>query len=152
RRLFVVLFPRDESISALPRADNARAPLRAAPHAGGGASMRLNRGRYSVIRLQALILCLLSTGLASAQTVVVKHNVNLRKDPSTQNPRIELLTPGTSLQLLSPTQTNGYYNVSTTDGTTGFVYARNVQVVAGGTTSTGGTTTTGGTSTSSGAP
>ena len=47
----------------------------------------------------AFFLCLCAT--AKAQTAVVTRNVNLRPEPSAEEPPIRLLTPPTQLQLLS---------------------------------------------------
>ncbi|MBZ5521456.1 MAG: SH3 domain-containing protein [Acidobacteriia bacterium] len=89
--------------------------------------------------LCVLMLALLSVGLAGSQTAVVTRNVNLRPDASTSQDAIATLTPGTQLQLLSPDKTNGYYQVKTPDGKSGFVFARNVKVQAAGTPPSGGT-------------
>src|SRR5262245_10151562 len=63
-----------------------------------------------------------------AQTAVVKRNVNLRPDASTDNPSIELLKPPLNLSLLETGSTAGYYHVTAPDGKTGFVWARNVEI------------------------
>jgi uncharacterized protein YgiM (DUF1202 family) len=65
---------------------------------------------------------------AQQQTAVVTRNVNLRSDPSTSQPAIELLKPPTTLEVLDPTVQSGYLNVRTSDGTEGWVWARNVNV------------------------
>lgn len=99
--------------------------------------------------LFVLMLAFLCTGLAFSQTAVVIRNVNLRPDASTNQDPITTLTPGTQLQLLSPSKTNGYYQVNTLDGKSGFVFARNVKLRTDGTPPSGGTqpggTTAGGT-------
>ena len=43
-----------------------------------------------------------------AQQAEVTHNVNLRADPSTDNPPIRLLMPPEQVQLLEPDKTAGY--------------------------------------------
>ena len=81
--------------------------------------------------LHLFLLCLLWTSLAMAQTAVVKRNVNLRSDASTDSAIVELLKPGAQLQLVEPDQTNGYYHVTAADGQDGWVLARNVKVLSG---------------------
>lgn len=77
----------------------------------------------------ALVLAVLRPPLAFAQDAVVSRNVNLRNDPSTQNPAIRLLLPGAELVLLSQARTNNYYNVQTMAGEPGWVYAPRVRVL-----------------------
>src|SRR5216684_4497220 len=84
--------------------------------------------------LHFFVLCLLWTSLATAQTTVVKRNVNLRSDASTASDIIEGLKPGAQLQLVEPDQTNGFYHVTAADGQSGWVWARNIKVLAGTTT------------------
>ena len=79
-----------------------------------------------------MFLAVLFVSVASSQTAVVRRNVNLRPDASTSHDPITTLTPGTTLRLLSAEKTNGFYHVRTADNQTGFVWARNVQVTAGG--------------------
>src|SRR3977135_768027 len=58
--------------------------------------------------------------VASAQTVTVVHNVNLRPDPSSKYPAIRLLGPAEPpLTLLEPTPEAGYYHVKTSIGEEG---------------------------------
>jgi hypothetical protein len=68
---------------------------------------------------------------ANAQTAKVKHNVNLRPDPSTQHDSISLLKPPASLDLVEPDATNGYFHVATADGQNGWVWSKDIQVVSG---------------------
>jgi len=81
--------------------------------------------------LHFFVLCLLWTSHATAQTAVVKRNVNLRSDASTDSDIVELLKPGAQLQLVEPDQTNGFYHVTSDDGKDGWVWARNTKVLAG---------------------
>jgi uncharacterized protein YgiM (DUF1202 family) len=74
------------------------------------------------------ILFLFCATLATAQTAVVKRNVNLRSDASTSSDIIEKLRPGDQVQLVEPDQTDGFYHVTAPDGQDGWVWARNVQV------------------------
>jgi hypothetical protein len=57
---------------------------------------------------------------------VVQRNVNLRPDPSTDNPPLALLTPPASLALLENTKQAGYYHVRTPTGQQGWVWGKNV--------------------------
>ena len=82
----------------------------------------------------AVLVCVLSLGLAAtarAQTVVVRRNVNLRRDPSTDQPPIQLLTPDSRLSLIDPAPTGGYLHVRTSAGDEGWVWSRNVDVEPG---------------------
>jgi len=78
------------------------------------------------------LLCLLVVSLlciaAAAQTAVVTRNVNLRPDASTNNDPIELLKPPAQVTLVESGQTAGFYHVTTPDGKTGFVWAKNVKI------------------------
>ncbi len=93
---------------------------------------------FRPIRLLVLA-ALLASACFAQQQALVKHNVNLRSDPSTDNPPIELLSPGTTVDLLEPDRTSGYYHVHTSDGKEGWVWSHNVTVqtsTAGGTSNT----------------
>lgn len=69
------------------------------------------------------------TTAASAQTVTVVHNVNLRPDPSIEYPAIRLLTPSEPpLTLLEATPESGYYHVRTGAGEEGYVWGAEVRV------------------------
>jgi hypothetical protein len=76
--------------------------------------------------LSLLILC---AGAALGQTAEVTHNVNLRGDPSTNNPPIRLLTPPEQVQLLEAGKTNGYFHVRTVQNEEGWVWSPNVHVL-----------------------
>lgn len=89
------------------------------------------RASDRLIRLVITVLVLVCwSTIASAQTATVTRNVNLRSDPSTSQPPLQLLTPNEPLTLLSPTPDNGYYHVRAADGHEGYVWARNVRVTA----------------------
>ena len=81
--------------------------------------------------LHFLVLCLLWTSHATAQAAVVKRNVNLRSDASSDSDIVELLKPGAQLLLVEPDQINRFYHVTTDDGKDGWVWARNIKVLAG---------------------
>jgi hypothetical protein len=87
--------------------------------------------------LRVFLLLLLSAGLGAGQTTVVKRNVNLRPDPSTDNDPIEKLTPGTQIQLLDPGPTNGFLHAKV-DHQTGWVWSKNVQIQPVPSAGTGG--------------
>jgi uncharacterized protein YgiM (DUF1202 family) len=57
--------------------------------------------------------------VASAQSLVVKRNVNLRSDASTSVKPINLLIPPAQLILLDADKQNGFYHVRTSDGKEG---------------------------------
>jgi hypothetical protein len=84
---------------------------------------------------QVSLICLvvglvLWSGIASAQTVTVARNVNLRPDPSSEYAPIRLLTPSEPpLTLLEPAPDSGYYHVRTAVGEEGYVFGRSVHVV-----------------------
>jgi len=81
-------------------------------------------------RLPGLILlCLLCSGAAMAQTAVVIRNVNLRPDPSTNQDPIIKLTPPAHVDLLEPDQTNGFYHVKAGQNE-GWVWANNIRIQA----------------------
>jgi hypothetical protein len=65
----------------------------------------------------------------SVGTVIVERNVNLRRDPSTAQPRIRLLLPPDELDLLDSLKTNDYYHVQSPNDEEGWVWSRNVKVV-----------------------
>lgn len=52
---------------------------------------------------------------------MVKHNVNLRADPTTMNAPMATLKPPAQLDLLEPNATNGYFHVATADRKDGWV-------------------------------
>src|SRR5438874_1824490 len=64
-----------------------------------------------------------------SQTATVTKNVNLRGDPSTDNPPIRHLTAAEPpLTLVQPTTTSGYYHVTTQASEDGWVWGKNVAV------------------------
>jgi hypothetical protein len=90
------------------------------------------RGRCRFeIRAAAVLLLLGWAQALAANQVVVKRNVNLRRDPSTSQQRIRLLKPPETLDLLEPGKTAGYFHVESTLGEKGWVWGANVAVVTG---------------------
>ncbi|HLW52953.1 MAG TPA: SH3 domain-containing protein [Candidatus Angelobacter sp.] len=81
--------------------------------------------------LRPLLLIVLGVGLALSQTATVTRNVNLRSDPSTDNPPIEKLKPTAQVTLVEPGPTDGYYHVTAPDGQDGWVWGKNIQIQAG---------------------
>ncbi len=75
-------------------------------------------------------------GIASAQSVIVKRNVNLRSDASTNIKPITLLTPPAVLTLLDTDKQNGFYHVRTSDSKEGWVWAKNVALESAAPSST----------------
>lgn len=78
--------------------------------------------------LGAWFLTLLLAGVAAAQTAIVKRNVNLRPDASTENKPIATLTPPAQLQLLEANPAHGFLHVKTSSEQEGWVSARNVTI------------------------
>jgi hypothetical protein len=69
------------------------------------------------------------SAIASAQTVTVVRNVNLRPEQTSSEPAIRLLTPSEPpLELLEPLVMDGYFHVKTSAGEEGYVWSRSVQV------------------------
>lgn len=90
--------------------------------------------------LFALLWFGLSVQIASAQTVTVTRNVNLRPDPSNEYAAIRLLTPDEPpMELLEPHAQDGYYHVKTSAGEEGYVWSKNVRLSATPTPATPGT-------------
>jgi deoxyribonuclease II/SH3 domain-containing protein len=79
-------------------------------------------------KLHTYLFVLCCTISLSAQTAVVTRNVNLRANPSTDNPPLTKLLPGNQLELVETGPTNGYYHVKTATGVIGFVWGKNVQI------------------------
>jgi len=79
----------------------------------------------TIFRLMLTLLLL--TALCFAETAIVKRNVTLRPDPSTDNQAITILGPGQLVTLISLRKTNGYLHVSA-NKQKGWVWARNVDV------------------------
>jgi hypothetical protein len=76
-----------------------------------------------------LLACLvLGAVLAVAQTATTNRNSNLYPDASSSGNPIAKLAKGTTVQLLEPAETNGYYHVQTADNQSGYVYGRNLHV------------------------
>jgi hypothetical protein len=71
-----------------------------------------------------------STATAAERHAVVVRNVNLRQGPSTATPRIRLLRPPDELTLREDTATSNFYPVRTEDDENGWVWSRNIRVLA----------------------
>lgn len=87
----------------------------------------MKRLKYTVVYV-GLLLLLVAFPLY-AQQAEVTRNVNLRADPSSNNPSIKLLMPPEQVQLLEPDKTAGYYHVKTSSGEQGWVWSRNLNVL-----------------------
>src|ERR1700682_1207011 len=83
-------------------------------------------GIFKRFRFLLAVTMLVIGGVASAQSLVVKRNVNLRSDASTTTKPITLLTPPAQLTLLDPDKQNGFYHARTSSGQEGWVWAKNV--------------------------
>jgi hypothetical protein len=84
-----------------------------------------------------LLLLLLPSGFSFAQAATLQHNSNLRRSPNTHSAILESLNKGDTVTVTSTTKRSGYYHVQASDGTIGWVLARNV--VIGQVPSNGGT-------------
>jgi uncharacterized protein YraI len=84
---------------------------------------------WAFTRIVMLIVCLLACSASlTAQQTTVKRNVNLRSDPSTSNPPIELLRSGATLTILDSPPQGGYYHVKADDGQEGWVWSKNISI------------------------
>ena len=83
-------------------------------------------GIFRRFRFSLVMAVFVVGGVASAQSLVVKRNVNLRSDASINVKPITLLTPPAQLTLLDPDKQNGFYHARTSDGKEGWVWAKNV--------------------------
>jgi hypothetical protein len=78
-----------------------------------------------------LLVCCLFVGvntLSAQRQATINHGVNLRGDPSSQNPPIEHLSRSATVTLLAKRPRAGYYHVQTADGIKGWVVARYLTV------------------------
>ena len=78
--------------------------------------------------LSIWVFALLTLVLATAQTAVVTRNVNLRPDASTGNSPVGKLKPGTTIQLLEPGPTGGFFHVKTANNQNGWVWSKNIRI------------------------
>ena len=76
----------------------------------------------------AWVFLLTWPGYSQILTATVKRNVNLRSDPSSNNPPIRLLTPPEELRLLSLQRVNRYYHVFTEANEEGWVWSARLEV------------------------
>ncbi len=72
-----------------------------------------------------------STNGTSVKSVKTTAGLNLRKDPSTKNPRIGFVEQGSVLTVLGISSDNNWYKVKTPGGQEGYVSAQYVQNVSG---------------------
>ena len=82
--------------------------------------------RYFLI----LVFAVFAAGNAFATEAIVKKRATLRSDPSTKHPPIAVLTAQEDVELIEPTPTGNYYHVRTAEGEEGWIYARNLEIVA----------------------
>jgi len=75
------------------------------------------------------------TCCCAATEAVVVHHATLRSDPSSQHPPILVLESGEDVEVLDPAPTRKYLHVRTADGTEGWIYSRNLELITGGTPS-----------------
>ena len=75
-----------------------------------------------------IALCLATTQCLAQSQAVVKHNANLRQDPSTDQRPIRKLLPPETMTLVEPDPTNGYYHVQTGQAEDGWIYGKNIEI------------------------
>ncbi len=79
--------------------------------------------------LLELVSCFLTSIAAAQQTVIVERNVNLRRDPSSNQAPIRLILPPEELELQDTAKVNNYYHVVRAESNdTGWVWASNVRM------------------------
>ncbi len=78
----------------------------------------------------ALMFIVGALSCAFSQDAIVRRDVNLRADPSTNDPPEAKLHQGDRLTLLDPTPEHGYYQVRTRAGKEGWVFLRSIRVIA----------------------
>ncbi len=76
-----------------------------------------------------------------AQTAVVRRNSNLRSEPSQAQAPMRLLTPPETVTLPGSEFRNGYYKVQTSQGESGWAWARNLKITSAAAPGSGATTT-----------
>src|SRR5512144_962303 len=91
-----------------------------------------------LLRTIALALAVAASGVVAsfvapailgAQQLVVQHNANLRRDPSTLHPAIRVLIAGDTIQLLTAHTTNDFLRVRA-GSDTGWVFSALVEILA----------------------
>lgn len=90
----------------------------------------MTKALHAMNLLLAFVLFLtVLVSLGMAQDATVDRNVNLRGDPSTTNPPLKLLNPGTKLTLLDAAPQNGFYHVKSEDGEEGWVWGKSISLI-----------------------
>jgi hypothetical protein len=84
---------------------------------------RLFKGSFVIA-----ILCYTTGALAT--DAIVKRSATLRTDPSTEHPPVTNLKAQEDVELIEPSPKSGYYHVRTAEGDEGWVYSRNLQIIA----------------------
>ena len=103
-----------------------------------GSAVRVRAARLAAFfNLLFAALVLTTISLADDQAEV-RRNTNLRGDPSTSNPPLELLKPPQKVTVLDPTRTAGYLHVRAADGQEGWAWAKNLKLSPTGPTPIGG--------------
>ena len=78
----------------------------------------------------AFALACTAISAAVGDDAIVIKRATMRSDPSTNHRALLTLQPRTDVELLELTPTNGYYRVRTEEGNEGWVYSRNLEIVA----------------------
>jgi len=93
--------------------------------------MRVSSRLYLLV---GFAFALASPMLCAGTEAVVTHHATLRSDPSSQHRPILVLESGEDVEVLDVTPTHRYYHVRTADGTEGWVYSRNLEIITTETT------------------
>ena len=96
--------------------------------------------RFSRWSICALVLALAAAIPCQATDGVVTHRATLRSDPSSQHKPILVLQAGEDVELIDAAPTHNYLHVRTADGTEGWVFSRNIEIITTTPPPPGGTT------------
>ena len=91
--------------------------------------MKKNPAALSIVIVAVLVFSAMDSALAQ-EAVVRRATTNLRADPGTSDPPEAVLHSGDKLTLLDPTPEHGYYQVRTQDGKEGWVFSKNIKIIA----------------------
>jgi hypothetical protein len=78
----------------------------------------------------ALVVALTLSFVLLADEAVVRRNVHVRKTPSTSAKSLRKLEPPEEVEILDPTQKDGFLHIETEDGLQGWVWAKFVRAPA----------------------
>lgn len=81
-------------------------------------------------RLFALLASLALSFVLLAEEAVVRRNVYLREEPTTESKALRKLVPPEEVEVLDPAETDGFVRVETEDGLEGWVWANFIRAQA----------------------